>query len=116
MKSVSSAGSASAGRSRDRAVDRRARVGLVCGVPSHASGLVDAHVHLSFATHGETPAPRGSAAIQELYLRAQADAGVTLVRDCGAIPEAVAPPAGPGLPVVVACGPLLAPDIPFGVV
>jgi len=78
-----------------------------------AAGLVDAHVHLSFAAHGDNPAPRGSADIQELYLRAQADAGVTLVRDCGAIPEAVAPPAGPGLPVVVSCGPLLAPDIPF---
>jgi len=75
--------------------------------------LVDAHVHLTFATHGENPAERGSAAIQEIYLRQQAAAGVTLVRDCGAVPEAVAPPTGPGLPTVVSCGPLLAPDIPF---
>jgi imidazolonepropionase-like amidohydrolase len=78
-----------------------------------AAELVDAHVHLTFATHGENPAPRGSAEIQELYLREQAAAGVTLVRDCGAIPQAVAPPSGPGLPTVISCGPLLAPDIPF---
>jgi imidazolonepropionase-like amidohydrolase len=94
-------------------VDRDERGGLVCGVPSPAAGLVDAHVHLTFATHGANPAPRGSAEIQQLYLRAQADAGVTLVRDCGAIPGAVAPPTGPGLPAVVSCGPLLAPDIAF---
>lgn len=82
-------------------------------MPSQTAELVDAHVHLSFATHGENPAPRGSAEIQEIYLRAQAAAGVTLVRDCGAVPGTVEPPSGPGLPVVVACGPLLAPDIPF---
>ena len=29
-------------------------------------GLVDAHVHLTFATHGENPAERGSAAIESL--------------------------------------------------
>jgi imidazolonepropionase-like amidohydrolase len=75
--------------------------------------LVDAHVHLSFATPGENPAPRGSAEIQELYLREQAAAGVTLVRDCGTLPGSAPPPTGPGLPVVVSCGPLLAPDIPF---
>lgn len=75
--------------------------------------LVDAHVHLTFATHGENPAPRGSAEIQELYLRAQAEAGVTLVRDCGAVPGSAAPPAGPGLPTVVSCGLLMAPAIPF---
>jgi imidazolonepropionase-like amidohydrolase len=75
--------------------------------------LVDAHVHLTFATHGENPADRGSAEIQAIYLRQQADAGVSLVRDCGAVPEAVAPPTGPGLPTVLSCGPLLAPDIPF---
>jgi imidazolonepropionase-like amidohydrolase len=78
-----------------------------------AGELVDAHVHLSFATHGENPAPRGSAEIQEIYLRAQAAAGVTLVRDCGAVPATVTPPRGPGLPTVLSCGPLLAPDIAF---
>lgn len=75
--------------------------------------LVDAHVHLTFAAHGDNPAGRGSLQIQEIYLRQQAAAGVTLVRDCGAVPEAVAPPTGPGLPTVVSCGPLIAPDIPF---
>jgi len=76
-------------------------------------GLVDAHVHLTFATHGDNPAPRGSAEIQEIYLRAQARAGVTLVRDCGAVPGSAPAPIGPGLPTVVSCGPLIAPDIPF---
>lgn len=66
--------------------------------------LVDAHVHPTFGAHGENPAERGSAQIQEIYLRQQAAAGVTLVRDCGAVPEAVAPPTGPGLPTVVPCG------------
>ncbi len=75
--------------------------------------VVDAHVYLTFAAHGENPADRGSAQIQEIHLRQQAAAGVTLVRDCGAVPEAVAPPTGPGLPKVVSCGPLIAPDIPF---
>ena len=75
--------------------------------------LVDAHVHLTFAAHGENPAGRGSARIQEIFLREQAAAGVTLVRDCGAVPEAVPPPRGPGLPRVVSCGPLIAPEIPF---
>lgn len=56
--------------------------------PTPADGLVDAHVHLSFAAHGADPAPAGSAAIQEIFLRAQAAAGVTLVRDCGSIPNA----------------------------
>jgi imidazolonepropionase-like amidohydrolase len=82
-------------------------------VPSQPGNLVDAHVHLSFATHGENPAPRGSAEIQEIYLREQAAAGVTLVRDCGAIPATAPTPIGPGLPAVISCGPLLAPDIPF---
>jgi imidazolonepropionase-like amidohydrolase len=75
--------------------------------------LVDAHVHLTFATHGENLAERGSAEIQLLYLRAQHEAGVTLVRDCGAVPGAAAPPSGPGLPVVVSCGPLMAPAVAF---
>jgi len=75
--------------------------------------LVDAHVHLTFATHGENPAERGSARIQEIFLGQQAAAGVALVRDCGSVPEAVAPPAGPGLPQVILCGPLIAPEIPF---
>jgi imidazolonepropionase-like amidohydrolase len=52
-----------------------------------AGELVDAHVHLTFATHGENPAARGSPQIQEIYLREQAAAGVTLVRDRGAVPE-----------------------------
>ena len=38
---------------------------------------------------------------------------MTLVRDCGAVPGSQAPPSGPGLPVVVSCGPLMAPAIPF---
>jgi imidazolonepropionase-like amidohydrolase len=75
--------------------------------------LVDAHVHLTFATHGENPAPRGSSEIQELYLRQQAAAGVSLVRDCGAVPGSQPPPAGPGLARTISCGPMLAPDIPF---
>jgi imidazolonepropionase-like amidohydrolase len=82
-------------------------------VPPPAAALVDAHVHLSFATHGENPAARGSAEIQAIYLRAQAAASVTLVRDCGAVPGTVPPPTGPDLAVVVSCGPLMAPDIPF---
>lgn len=75
--------------------------------------LVDAHVHLTFATHGENPRPRGSSAIQELYLRQQFDAGVTLVRDCGALPGSVPPPSGEGLAEVISCGRLLAPDVPM---
>jgi len=76
-------------------------------------GLVDAHVHLTFATHGDNPAPRGSQEIQELYLRTQAAAGVSLVRDCGAVPGSAPPPSREGLAQVISCGPMLAPDIPF---
>jgi len=76
-------------------------------------GLVDAHAHLTFAAHGPDPAPAGSTEIQEIFLRAQAAAGVTLVRDCGSLPGAEPPPSGPGLPRVISCGPLIAPDIPF---
>jgi imidazolonepropionase-like amidohydrolase len=75
--------------------------------------LVDAHVHLTFATGGASPAPSGSREIQEVYLREQAAAGVTLVRDCGAVPGSVPPPVGPGFPTVISCGPLLAPEGPF---
>lgn len=63
--------------------------------------LVDAHVHLSFATHGDNPAAPGSSLIQEIYLREQAAAGVTLVRDCGAVPGTEPPPSAPGRPEVV---------------
>ncbi len=83
------------------------------GVTEVPDELVDAHVHLTFATHGENPAERGSAEIQQIYLRAQAAAGVTIVRDCGAIPGAATPPSGPGLPAVISCGPLLAPEMSF---
>jgi hypothetical protein len=48
-----------------------------------------------------------------LRKRQQAAAGVTLVRDCGAVPEAVPPPEGSGLPTFVSCGPLIAPEIQF---
>ena len=75
--------------------------------------LVDAHVHLSFATRGRDPDPAGSAEIQRRFLTEQAAAGVDLVRDCGAVPGSAPPPIGPGLPRVLECGPLLAPDGPF---
>ena len=81
--------------------------------PTPTDGLVDAHAHLTFAAHGPSPAPAGSEEIQEIFLRAQAAAGVTLVRDCGTIPHAKPPPSGPGLPQVILCGPLIAPHIPF---
>ena len=58
--------------------------------------LVDAHVHLTFAAHGTDPALPGSAEIQEIHLRAQAEAGVTLDRDCGCLPEAEPRPSRPG--------------------
>ncbi|HUO70023.1 MAG TPA: hypothetical protein VMU39_04540 [Solirubrobacteraceae bacterium] len=75
--------------------------------------LVDAHVHLTFAPRGASPAPPGSEEIQAVYLRAHAGAGVTLVRDCGCLPGSEPPPHGPGLPEVIPCGELVAPDIPF---
>ena len=75
--------------------------------------LVDAHVHLTFAAHGEDPEPPGSSAIQEHFLRMQAASGVTLVRDCGAVPGSAPPPAGAGLPVVISWGEMIAPAIPF---
>jgi len=81
--------------------------------PIQSDGLVDAHAHLTFAAHGVNPARPGSAEIQEIFLRAQAAAGVTLVRDCGSLPHAEPSPSAPGLPCVISCGPLLAPDIPF---
>jgi hypothetical protein len=63
---------------------------------------------LTFATHGENPAACGSTEIRLIYLQEQAAAGVTLLRDYGAVPEAEPPPQGPGLPEVIACGPILA--------
>ena len=58
--------------------------------------LVDAHVHLTFATHGPDPDPAGSAEIQRRFLLEQAAAGVMLVRDCGAVPGAAPAPVEPG--------------------
>lgn len=82
-------------------------------MPELTSDIVDAHVHVTFATHGANPAPPGSTEIQEIYRRAQAAAGVTLVRDCRAVSHSAPPPSGPGLPKVISCGPLIAPDVPF---
>ena len=73
------------------------------------SGLVDAHVHLSFEAHTRLGLERGSAELVGAHLGLHRAAGVLAVRDAGSLPG-VTPEALDGDGVdVVGCGPMLAP-------
>jgi imidazolonepropionase-like amidohydrolase len=68
-----------------------------------APGLVDAHTHLTFEARSRLGLERGSAELIAAHLEQHRRAGELAVRDAGALPGAVLPPA------VIACGPFLAP-------
>jgi imidazolonepropionase-like amidohydrolase len=68
-----------------------------------APGLVDAHAHLTFEARPQLGLERGSAELIAAHLEQHRRAGELAVRDAGALPGAVLPPA------VIACGPFLAP-------
>jgi hypothetical protein len=74
-----------------------------------ATGMVDAHAHLTFEPHARLGLPSGTPSLIDARLDEQRRAGVLAVRDAGTLPG-VEPPAGPGRGGrVISCGPFLAP-------